>query len=170
MKKFIITEEEKSYIKSLYEQSTTGNTQQKTVPQGLEFKTLYDSGFNKLNTTYQGTWNQGYYIFGDNKINMTSLPHPRSETPITMKLMLSDTPQYKNKETYDFEDNGDYVKNFRTYNFVVYDNTNKEIARFEPDNSGTNGTIENFIFDSNGKKVEWDIYIKGMKEKGKPRF
>jgi hypothetical protein len=99
---------------------------------------------------------------------MTSLPHPKSETPIKMRLELSDTPQYENKDTYEFEDNGEYVSKFKTYNFVVYDNNNKAIMRFKPDNS--TGTIKDLIFDDKGNKVDWKTYIQGMKEMGKPKY
>ena len=151
-KRFIISEEEKKHIMGLYEQTMT--------PSGYEFKTLYDSGFNKLNTDYEGTWNQGYFIFGNNKIDMTSIPYPKTETPIKLRLELSDTPQFKNMQDGEFSDNGEWVKKHKTYNFNVYDNTNKKIVSFEPDNKGT---IKNFIFDSNGTKVDWETYRQGIK-------
>ena len=161
MKKFVITEEERKHIMGLYEQTTTGTTQQTMVPSGYEFLTLYNNGFNKLNTDYQGKWNQGFFIFGNNKIDMTSLPYPKTETPIKMKLELSNTPQSENMENGEFVDNGEWVKKHKTYNFNVYDNTNKKIARFVPDN--TKGTIKNFIFDSNGGKVNWETYKQGIR-------
>jgi hypothetical protein len=162
MGKFIITEEEKKHIKSLYEQ--TSNGQQNMVPSGYEFITLYNNGFNKLNTDYQGKWNQGFLIFGNNKIDLTSMPHPRTETPVKLRLEFAPTTQSELMDDgiVQFTDNGDFVKKHRTYNLNVYDNTNKKIIRFEPDN--VKGTMKNFIFDSNGNKVEWDTYLKGVKQ------
>ncbi len=161
MGKFIITEEEKNRIRGLYEQEVTGE-QQTMVPSGYEFLTLYNNGFNKLNTDYQGKWNQGFLIFGNNKIDITSVPYPKTETPVKLRLELAPTPQSENMEDGEFTDNGDFVGKHRTYNLNVYDNTNKKIIGFKPDN--TKGTIKNFIFDSNGSKVEWDTYLQGVKQ------
>ncbi len=162
MKRFIITEDERKYIMGLYEQTSSDSTQQTLVPTGYEFMTLYNNGFNKLNNDYQGKWNQGFLIFGNNKIDLTSMPYPKTETPVKLKLEFGPTPQWENKDTYDFTDDGNYVGKHKTYHLNVYDNTNKKIIGFTPDNS--KGTIKNFIFDSNGAKVDWNTYLTGMKQ------
>ena len=180
MGKFIITEEEKRNIKSLYEQniSATTNTEQiESIGPNEIFTQLYNKGFNKVNRTYNGIWDyRGVRIVFDSdsgkKYSISTKNYqfqPRGDAKVFLQLINGPSYWYLKNTNYVQDENKlkEITQNYNTLQYQIKFEDGSEINTILPGNTLTDGYWD-FTYDKSGKKLTKEQCLEIYRSQIKP--